>query len=69
LIGRIQSEHLASIETQIAGGSAIDLAEVTMVDLEAVRFLSRKESEGCDLLNCAPFIREWIQRERGENFA
>jgi hypothetical protein len=66
LIGRIRSEHLEAVGAQLdaCGRAAIDLAEVTMVDLEAVRFLSARECEGFELLNCAPFIREWIRRER-----
>lgn len=68
LIGRIQFEQLESVRAHFEGCGAIDLAEVTMVDVDAVRFLGRKEHEGCHLLNCPPFIREWIRRERGESF-
>jgi hypothetical protein len=41
----------------------IDLEEVTLVDLDVVQFLSRCEAEGVKLLNCSPYIREWISRE------
>jgi hypothetical protein len=34
------------------------------VDADAVRFLSSCESEGIQLLNCSPYIRAWIVRER-----
>ena len=66
LIGRIRSEHLEAIKTELEGcrEAAIDLAEVTMLDVDAVRFLSAQEFQGFKLLNCARFIREWIQRER-----
>lgn len=67
LMGRIRSEHLGALQAELdscCGRAAIDLAEVTNLDVEAVRFLSARELEGFDLINCSPFIREWIQRER-----
>jgi hypothetical protein len=68
LIGRIRSAHLNALRAELKECSGmrpdIDLAEVTNLDLEAVRFLSDRELEGSHLLNCSPFIREWIQRER-----
>jgi hypothetical protein len=42
---------------------AIDLEEVTLVDLDVVQFLARCEASGIELLNCSPYIREWISRE------
>ena len=67
LIGRVQSECLAEIEAQIEGAklrSALDLAEVTLVDGGAVRFLSVCEQRGIELLHCAPYIRHWMASER-----
>lgn len=67
LIGRIRSEHLGALKTELEHcnkPAAIDLAEVTNVDVEAVRFLSARELEGFRLLNCSLFVREWIERER-----
>jgi anti-anti-sigma regulatory factor len=67
LIGRMQAEHLEELEKQIRdSGPAIilDLDEVTLVDVEIVRFLGTCESRGATLLNCSPYIREWIGKER-----
>ena len=67
LIGRVQAEHLAELETQIKeSGSkiALDLEEVNLVDVEAVRFLGRCEAQGVTLLNCSAYIRDWIGKER-----
>lgn len=67
LIGRIRSENLDELRSQIRGcGRAIvlDLDEVTLVDVQVVRFLKIAEREGVELGNCPPFIREWIVRER-----
>ena len=44
----------------------VDLGEVTLVDVEAVRFLSDCENEGVVPVRCPPYIREWILRERAE---
>ena len=46
---------------------AIDLAEIELVDREAVMFLAVAESGGIELRHCPAFIREWITRERGRN--
>ena len=67
LSGRIQSDHLEELTAHIARNrSAIvfDLEDVTLVDVPAVRFLSICEAEGIELLHCAPYIREWMSRER-----
>jgi len=67
LIGWIQTEHLEELEKQIReSGQAIilDLEELTLVDVEAVRFLGICEAHGVTLLNCLPYIREWINKER-----
>ena len=68
LIGRARSEHLdalgAEVQTCASRVVTIDLAEITNLDVEAVHFLSACELRGFYLINCPPFVREWIQRER-----
>lgn len=67
LIGRMQSEHLEELQKQIhESGPAIklDLEEVTLVDVEIVRFLGTCEARGATLINCSPYIRDWIGKER-----
>ena len=67
LIGRMQAEHLEELEKQIReSGPAItlDLEEVTLVDVQVVRFLGACEAQGITLLNCSPYIRDWIGKER-----
>ncbi len=65
LSGRITSEHIDHVTKEIGARGAIvlDLAEVTLVDVEVVRFLKFAERQGLELRNCPPFIREWIARE------
>ena len=41
---------------------AVDLAEVRLVDREAVRFLAVAKGHGIELRNCPAYIREWIQK-------
>ena len=67
LSGRLQSEHLDELKTQMDGDQsrvALDLDGVTLVDIEAVRFLTAREESGVELLHCWPYIREWIIREK-----
>ena len=67
LIGRMQAEHSEELEKQIReSGPAVtlDLEEVTLVDVEIVRFLGACEARGGTLLNCSPYIRDWIGKER-----
>jgi hypothetical protein len=67
LIGRLESECLREIEAQIEGTEprpALDLREVTLVDVGTVRFLGACEQSGIQLLHCAPYIRNWIASER-----
>ena len=69
LSGRIQIHLIASIRSAISDCCAhkiLDLSEVTLVDLEVVRFLIRCEDEGIELVQCPPYVREWIVRERAE---
>jgi len=69
LVGRIQSVNLGNIQAQIDHENArilMDLGEVTLVNVEVVRFLTGCEDEGIALLRCPPYICEWILRERAE---
>jgi hypothetical protein len=44
----------------------LDSGEVHLVDLQAVRFLRDCQDQKIELRNCAPYILEWIRRERVE---
>ena len=45
----------------------LDLSEVTLVDIAAVRFLMGCENEGIELARCPPYVRQWLRRERAES--
>jgi len=69
LSGRIQSANIGDIQAQIDDDRVrifMDLGEVTLVDVEVVRFLSECEDGGIILVHCPPYVREWILRERAE---
>jgi anti-anti-sigma regulatory factor len=69
LIGRIRAEDLEELKPQMGDCSEriiLDLSEVTIVDVEVIRFLSAGEREGARLVSCPPYVREWIVRERAE---
>jgi len=66
LMGRIRSEHLQELNEQLSAAGTdvkLDLDEVTLVDLDTVRFLGACESAGMQLLHCSKFVREWMLRE------
>jgi hypothetical protein len=68
LSGRLQAKHLEELKTQLEGARsriALDLNGVTLVDVEIIRFLNVCEKNGVQLLNCWPYIREWMSRENG----
>jgi anti-anti-sigma regulatory factor len=67
LIGRIRAEHLSELQKQIGASElniSLDLEELKLVDVEAVRFLGSCEARGATLINCSPYIRDWIGKER-----
>ena len=67
LIGRMRAEHVAEVQKQIeASGPTVtlDLEDVTLVDVQVVRFLGACETRGIELRNVSPYIGDWIARER-----
>jgi anti-anti-sigma regulatory factor len=71
--GRMDAENIAELQTLFnaeASGRRItlDLKELTLVDHDAVRVLMRCEADDIQLKNCPAYIREWITRERDQNW-
>jgi ABC-type transporter Mla MlaB component len=69
LIGRIQSDQVFQLRALLESVSPdstviLDLADVRLVDRDAVRFLAEQEAGGTVLRHCAAYIREWISQER-----
>jgi hypothetical protein len=69
LIGRVRSdciEELRKLVQDQASFVVLDLEQVDLVDVESVRFLRDCGDQNIELRNCAPYILEWIRRERME---
>ena len=67
--GCVTGEHvdtLRGVLEQESGGFAIDLKNVLLVNREAVKLLALSETNGTELRNCSPYIREWVTREKAE---
>jgi len=69
LIGRLDVEHIAELETLIAAEAKgrriiLDLKEITLTGQDGIDFLIRCEAADIALVNCDPYVREWIARQR-----
>ena len=67
LIGQFQSEDVEELKNQLQNNGpefVLDLKEVTVVDVDVVRFLGRCKGDGVKIVNCSQYITKWIARER-----
>jgi hypothetical protein len=67
LSGELRNEQLNDLRTEILGGGpqvTLDLDELSLVDIDAVRFLIACSAQGVKVVNRSPYIREWMYRER-----
>ena len=67
LIGQIECDVLETLKEELQDSNPatiLDLEEVTLVDVDAIRFLRDCEIEGMSIRNCSQYIRNWIQLER-----
>jgi len=66
LIGRMRAEHVEHVRAELAASrtpTVLDLEDLRLADVDAIRFLAAAEREGVVLQGCAPFVREWMARE------
>jgi anti-anti-sigma regulatory factor len=67
LIGYVTAQHLEDLQQMIAEGGpkvALNLEEVSLVDVEVVRFLGTCHAGGVRFTCCPQYIKEWMARER-----
>jgi len=69
LSGRIETPAIAELrrlfELQTnCRDIVVDLKDVSIVGRDAMGFFARCEADGVKLENCAPYIREWMEREK-----
>jgi hypothetical protein len=64
--GRIARHDLDVLRAALEGGSvvAVELAELELVDRDAMKLLAVNEAKGIELRHCPAYIREWIRSER-----
>jgi hypothetical protein len=69
LSGRIAKEYIAELENLVAAEGterriSFDLRDMTLTGQDGITFLAQCEADGIALVNCDPYVREWITRER-----
>ncbi len=69
LSGRIETPAIAELRRLFElqtnySDIVVDLKDVTLVGRDVMGFLARCEANGVKLENCAPYIREWMEREK-----
>jgi anti-anti-sigma regulatory factor len=67
LSGHFQAEHIGELNKQLQDNGprfVLDLMEVTVVDVDVVRFLGACAADGVKVVHCPQYIREWMNRER-----
>ena len=68
LSGRMDAENLGDLEALLNAESGdeiiLDLKDLTLVDLDVVRFLRPCETGSIELRICLAHIREWLNGER-----
>jgi hypothetical protein len=63
----MQREHIEELKAQIKAGRTsvtLDLNEVSLVELDVIRFLAKCQMEGISLVHCSRYINNWIAKER-----
>lgn len=67
--GRFETEAIAELRRLLELQAdyrdiILDLKDVSVISRDVMRFLARCESDGVKVENCAPYIREWMEREK-----
>jgi hypothetical protein len=72
LSGGFRVEQIGQVRAEIDSCDqpvAVDLEEVDLVDVDAIRFLNTCEAGGVRMLHRSAYIREWMLRERAHSAA
>jgi hypothetical protein len=67
LSGEFRSEHVRQVKAELercGSGRVLDLEEVDLVDVEAIRFLNSCEAAGVSVLHASAYISAWMVQER-----
>lgn len=66
LSGELRCAHLVDLRAEleeVAKPVTLDLDEVAVVDIDGVRLLNECRTQGIQVVNCSPYIREWMLQE------
>ena len=69
LSGRIDKENIVELERLIGAEGKdrpiiLDLKDMTLIGQDGINFLAQCEAADIALLNCDPYVREWVTRQR-----
>ena len=69
LSGRIETQAIAELRKLLelqkdCRDIVLDLKDVSVVNRDVMCFFASCEADGMKLENCAPYTREWMEREK-----
>jgi len=67
LSGELRCSHLSDLRAEIEQARqpiTLDLDEVDVVDSDGIRLLNECQTQGIQVVNCSPYIREWMLQEK-----
>jgi len=72
LSGRLDKENVGELEALIKAEEddrqiVLDLKDMTLTGQDGIAFLAQCEAAGIALVNCDPYVREWITIQNKES--
>ena len=69
LSGQLNKENTVELEKLIGAEGkdrpiTLDLKDMTLTGQDGVNFLAQCEAADIGLVNCDPYVREWVTRQR-----
>jgi hypothetical protein len=67
LSGELRCAHLVDLRAefeQFGQPATLDLDEVDVIDIDGIRLLNECQALGIQVVNCLPYIREWMLQEK-----
>jgi len=67
LSGELRRAHFVDLRAEIekcGQPATLDLDEVSVVDIDGIRLLNECQARGIQVVNCSPYIREWMLQEK-----
>lgn len=69
LSGQLNKENIVELEKLIGAEGrdrpiTLDLKDMTLTGQDGVNFLAQCEAADIALVNCDPYVREWVMRQR-----